>query len=275
MAYSFDAEFDGEDVVGLEQWSEFEPSQPDQFQRIDRDGVKQDSALLGMKTIVLSGSIVSEDGTKENVLYRWNNLIDNFYDADGGTNQAYFEAQSSLRILAQIAQKSFVFGKTEQGMLRGKYTITLVCTDPFWEDVSAKTSQGTNLSSGGTVETLLVPGSGNQITYGGAPSWPTITLNSATGLTKDIVLTNTTTSQSWTFEADVGAGKDLIVNMGAHTVTNDGSDAIDDVAHPSSDWFHLRGGASNTISVTFVGGASDLTMTISWRRRLHTFAEVV
>jgi hypothetical protein len=66
-----------------------------------------------------------------------------------------------------------------------------------------------------------------------------------------------------TWAGTLASGKDLVINCGAHTVTNDGANAYSGFAlgasHRTDDWLRLLSGA-NTIEITLTGGgATDIS----------------
>lgn len=251
--------FGGVALTGIERWGEGVISTIDSLVKVDRDGVASNTGKLAGRRVTVGGRITNS--SEDSMRAAWATVLRSLYDDDGGNIKAVLKAFTDRQITAQVERHSVSFGKTTQSLHAADYTIEFFTDSPYWEATSTETISEANLSSGGTI-TWLATGVGDAI------CWPVITLSSAgTGLTAIITITYDTTGAVWTFGANVAAGKDLVIDMKNHTVTNDGVDAINNVTHPSSDWFPLRGNAAGQITLTFAGGAADVVFVAVIRKR--------
>lgn len=73
------------------------------------------------------------------------------------------------------------------------------------------------------------------------------------------------------YDGTIVAGKSLVIDCGAYSVENDGSDAMTNLTretgHEVDGLFELRPGVVNTITVTFTGGSTDSTAMIQYEAR--------
>lgn len=249
--------FNSVTIPGVNSYGGRVNSSIDSLQKIGRDGVTSQTGRLGGRPITISGTIArsSEDLMRS----AWATLLAALYDDDGGSIKADLTAFTDREITCQLADHSVQFGTDKANMHACDYTLAFWADFPFWKATSSTQQVEENMSTGGTMTILAA-------NMGDAACWPTsvVVTAGAAQLTSDIVITNTTTSEVWTFGAALAATKVLSVDMENHDVTNDSTDAIDDVTHASSEWWMLRGASNNVIQLDFGGGANDATMTITW-----------
>lgn len=257
MAIAFT--FNSVTIPGVNSWGGRTNHSIDALQKIGRDGTSSQVGSLGGLPITISGTIArsSEDLMRS----AWATLLKALYDDDGAGIKAMLTVFDDREIECQLADKSVRFGKDKANLHACDYTLAFWADDPYWIDTAGPyLSEDTTMSTGDTLAVLAAR-------IGDARCWPTITVTAGAGqITSDIVLVNSTTGGTWTFGANVAAGKALAIDMENHTVTNDGANAIDDVTHASSDWWHLRGRVENVIGLFFGGGAADVQLLISNER---------
>lgn len=236
-------------IVGVGNWADNVASAIDSLAIVDRDGIKVNTGRLTGRAIRIRGRIVQD--SELNMRAAWAAILAALYDDDGGNIKAALTAFDDRQITAQVSRHSVDFNEQTANMHTADYTIDFITEESYWEAVSSYKEGDTGMSTGSTFVVSAAH-------VGDAPSWPgAITVSSATGLNLNIVLTNNTTGAIWTYKANLAAAHDLVINMKNHTVTDDGSNAINDVDHPDTDWWLLRGGVENTIQLDFAGGAGD------------------
>jgi len=133
------------------------------------------------------------------------------------------------------------------------YTLRFDVYSPVWNGTSVVTSAalGTEPST-----VLAVYNSGNAEVRN-----PIITITAATGaITNDTLSANSETSLSWA--GTLASGNDLVIDCGAQTIRNDGTDAYSGVTynagHTVSYWVGLGATATTTLTVTRTGAGSDV-----------------
>lgn len=111
------------------------------------------------------------------------------------------------------------------------------------------TPQDVNVSNGGNVNVVDM----------------TITVTAGTTTITDITVENTTTGQSVQYTATIATTKALVIDVGALSIQNDGSNGYGDATiSDKADWLRLDTG-SNTIRFTVTGNtAEDATYTITY-----------
>lgn len=258
MAIAFT--FAGTTLTGTGGWGDNMASAVDSLAKVDRDGIANNTGRLTGRAIRVRGRIVQD--SESNMRTAWATILKALYDPDGGNIVDKLTAFDDREILAQVLRKSVDFNKNTANMHTADYTIDFLTASSYWRATSTTTKLDENLSTSGT-QTITAGNNGDAVT------WPVMTLSSATGLNSDIVLTNTTTGAIWTYEANLAAGHDLVIDMENHTVTDDASNVINNVDHPDAEWWPLRGGVENVITLTFAGGANDASLSTVYYKRYY------
>ena len=118
--------------------------------------------------------------------------------------------------------------------------------------------------------TLTATGGGNQdvvVANGGNVNVEdlTITVTAGTNSITNLVIANTTTGDSLTFAGTLASGNDLVVDVGALSILNNGSNAYSNLTPTNkADWLDLEPG-NNTIRFTVTGNAAaDSTYLIEY-----------
>jgi len=162
-------------------------------------------------------------------------------DGTSATEWAY------ARLVAMQAQRD---GETQ---LATPYTMRFEIYSSVWNGTSVVTSAA--LGTEPTTE-IAVYNSGNADVR-----TPVITITAATGAITNVTLTaNGETSLSWA--GTLASGNDLVIDCGAGTVRNDGTDAYSGVTfnsgHTVSYWVGLGAGTTTTLTVTRTAAGTDV-----------------
>jgi hypothetical protein len=119
--------------------------------------------------------------------------------------------------------------------------------------------------------TTIVSAAPFTITHGGDAEITalTITVTAAAGaaITALTVKVGATSIWEWTYTGTIAAGKALVVDCGAQTVKNNGTDDYAHWAltanHNQNHWFAFQPGA-NTVTVTMIGGGATSTIAFAY-----------
>lgn len=214
-----------------------------------------------------------------------------FHFTSSATMRTYFNA-----LRAMTGQKTFLFRQWDSGVVEwvmarllrvdaereveNKYhleaTLEFEIYSHYWHgsylgawtfDAGYYFDTGLYFDSGGDSVTLNVSPKSFTITISGNAiiNDPTITVTAGSANITALEIKNTTTGHlaEIDFTGTITASESLVIDCGAYTVENDGSDAESDFAlgstHAIEEWFRLAPGA-NTITVTITGGSTDSTI---------------
>jgi hypothetical protein len=124
---------------------------------------------------------------------------------------------------------------------------------PVWNGTAHATTEGLTT---GTAVTVAVRNNGNAPVYD-----PIITVTAGTAaITALTVTVGTETALSWA--GTLGAGNDLVIDCGAQTIRNDGTDAYSGFSygagHTVGYWVGLGATATTTISISHTGGVTGV-----------------
>lgn len=202
----------------------------------------------------------------------------------GTRNRLYRETLSGdihwqyARLIEVTAQRSYELTKFGNGIIQD-IELRFVTQESHWR---GDLGGAWYLDSGEYLDTGLAFDSGQTYSLNSSPKSITVTTSNVDGRAPTRALQITveagssaitsitiarTGGESITFSGTIASGNALVINTGTMQVTNDGSDAYDDlVLSPTADlaaWFSLAAG-NNNITVTFTGGGTGSTIDFTY-----------
>jgi hypothetical protein len=133
------------------------------------------------------------------------------------------------------------------------YTLNFQVYSPVWNGTSKVTSAA--LGTEPTTEIAVYNGGNADVRN------PIVTITAATGVINNVTLSaNSETSISWA--GTLASAKSLVIDCGARTIRNDGTDAYSGVTfnagHTVAYWVGLGATATTTLTVTRTAAGSDV-----------------
>ena len=212
-------EYDDLDFTNtVEQWEDSAPKRINIMAVPKRHGgLVQEVPVSDARRISISGKIQEQDAIT------CRTTLDNFSTAFGRFNK-------KLRMWSDKFVYAYPLGfnyKFVDGTAAASavYTVDFVCADPFYyydstgSDSHTLNSSDTSVGGGLYKEAFTINNTGTVFAY------PVITITATNTLTT-VTVRNLTTGRNFTYTGTVSAGKQLVIDCGYFTVTNDGNDDL-------------------------------------------------
>jgi uncharacterized protein YaiE (UPF0345 family) len=150
------------------------------------------------------------------------------------------------------------FSRTADHNRHWPYSFTFLLLERCWSGAAESPSVALDASP----KNLACPNAGNvRVTN------PVVTITAQTSTITSVTVAVTGVS-SWTYTGGIAAGESLVVDCGALTVENNGSDDYAHfalgAAHAIDDWLRIEPGGT-TIRVTKTGGGATSTVALSYK----------
>jgi phage-related protein len=167
---------------------------------------------------------------------------------NSGAKQLRFDSNRYITCYKKDLNFEYVEGS---GMTAVKYAIEFFAADPFWYKVSASTADQLADTN---------PEAWTHTYDGDAMVWPTITiLADQGGSVVTFSLTNSTTSQTFSYAGTIASGQSLVINCANFTVANNGTS---DLTNSSGSFIQLNSGANS-----FSYSGTTCTIRIAYTQR--------
>ena len=124
----------------------------------------------------------------------------------------------------------------EQGMFSLGWMAELLADDPFWEADAVTTKTPVTGTSGAFGSNVACPNAGTAYT------WPVFTITVSGGTLTTLTVENDTSGDSISWAGSLAAAKVLVINCGAQTITEDGTETMANLS--AGDFWSLAANAS-------------------------------